>query len=467
MAFDPRRHLSRRIIAASTACFVAVASQVPLVPLLIIIVSQYDSATRTVADISWAASAFHAVSCFNLPAVAYLSLRQSASLLQTLFAAIAILFAILAALLSIYSFTQLWATIHQNSKHNDSSSTLTPLITAGFGMWAACVATQVIFYAIVLWPAPPSSRRDIESSGRDTDLSSSMASVKPDMTLQMAVLASHSRLDSEKRVGPASATPFADPVSPPPSERARQSLDSVFRPMASKTKHLLHRARDSCTLYSSRRPPLDIAGQEDDFGDWDTSGPNDIPQDIYVRSPPRSRLEPIPGSRPVSPAKPLQGPFDDEQDEQQEQQSNTTSQTSLIPSPIAHLYSASPPSETSSLRLSSRSLTSPQDNLEDIDHSKVHPLFRSDSPHPPPQHSTSTRIHGSKRAGEVWTDLPSPTPGSIRFNTAPGYRAESPDPLPPAKSRQGSVRSLRWAREDVPAMPRSASALSTAPEGYV
>lgn len=470
MALDIRRYLPRRSIAAYVACFLAVAFQVALVALLIAVVSRHTSVTSTVAGIVWAAAAIHIVSCLSLPSVAYLSLRRSANLVQTVSIALAILLAILAALLSIYGFTQVWKTVHQHDTQDDSSATVHTLLKAGFAVWGLCVAAQGVFYAIVLGPTDV-AKRDVESSGGETDRSTPVQSNKPSISIQMAVFGSPPRRPFGKTIGPSASSPFTDPSSPPSS--VRHSLDNVLRPMASKTKLLLNRARDSYSLHSSRRPSLDTIGQEDDFGDWDTTGPNDIPQELYVRSPPRTRLEPIPGSRPVSPAKALEGPFHEEDDDRIRQESTANSQISLALAPIAPIYANSPPSETSSLRFSIRSLSSPHPDDEDIDPSKIHPLFRSDSPHPPPQHSTTTRIHGSRRAGEVWTDVPSSVPasGSIRLHSTPpghpGHRAESPGPMTPARSRQGSVRSLRWAREDVPALPRSASALSGAREGFV
>ncbi|KAI7092021.1 hypothetical protein KC356_g48 [Hortaea werneckii] len=96
------------------------------------------------------------------------------------------------------------------------------------------------------------------------------------------------------------------------------------------------------------------------------------------------RLEPIPGSRPVSPAKPLDGPFPETSPEE----------TPLPESPIQSVVSSPWTQRASSDEL-------PPLRRPSTHGSQVHPLFRAESPMPPPLHSPGTVITASPYAGQI------------------------------------------------------------------
>ncbi|KAI5245816.1 hypothetical protein E4T43_03030 [Aureobasidium subglaciale] len=168
---------------------------------------------------------------------------------------------------------------------------------------------------------------------------------------------------------------------------------------------------------SERRP-------SDGFETWNVSPATNTnimePTSVLatLRATQAHRLETIPGSRPVSPAYPLDGPFPDacEQDEEADE---------VPESP------AIPPFAPSLHRR-------PSNQQLNQDQSHIHPLFRSDSPIPSPTASPGTIITSSPFAGQVVS------PSDVTFGS---------------RSRKGSALSSRPTSPN-PSIIRSGSALS-------
>jgi len=120
------------------------------------------------------------------------------------------------------------------------------------------------------------------------------------------------------------------------------------------------------------------------------------------RTPVRTRLETIPGSRANSPARALDGPFP-----VQYQAGSTPlglpnfkSAGSVKPGPyVSHESGSRPPME--------RFITAPMSPqvtpTEEKDESHIHPLFRSASPLPPPTTTAGTVITGAQMGGQYMT----------------------------------------------------------------
>ncbi|KAF2754481.1 hypothetical protein EJ05DRAFT_142904 [Pseudovirgaria hyperparasitica] len=181
------------------------------------------------------------------------------------------------------------------------------------------------------------------------------------------------------------ARPFARdarPVSASASRKSSQSFDSlrssiqqVVRPVTSRSRLV---SKPSTPVGSSSFTSEKSAGerphQSDGFDTWDTSAVEQHYRDALMPSatspnsisgPSRgTALEPIPGSRPASPAKPLDGPF---------------------PSPAGSSHedvvmSPKPPPAIAQLESPTMSQM------------HIHPLFRRDSPTPPPAATPGTVI---------------------------------------------------------------------------
>lgn len=170
----------------------------------------------------------------------------------------------------------------------------------------------------------------------------------------------------------------------------------------------------SCST-SERRP-------SDGFETWnvaptaDTAEAADALTALRIAQP--HRLETIPGSRPVSPAHPLDGPFVEvcEEDEEADEVPESPEFPPFAPS------------------LNRR----PSHQQLNQDQTHIHPLFRSDSPLPSPAASPGTIITSSPFAGQVVS------PSDVAFGS---------------RSRKGSVLSSRPSSPN-PDLTRSGSALS-------
>ncbi|KAK0317186.1 hypothetical protein LTR82_011787 [Friedmanniomyces endolithicus] len=190
--------------------------------------------------------------------------------------------------------------------------------------------------------------------------------------------------------------------------------------MTSKTRLLRHSLLPSdARSYRSGRPTsLDTIRQHDGFETWDTSAVEPVPE---LRSLPPShhhpRLETIPGSRPVSPAKALDGPFP------------SPAQTPLPDSPTAPTAQTAPSADFPTSTLHDLHELPPL-RRPSTHESHIHPLFRSESPNPPPLPSPGTVVTASPLAGQV-----------VSPQHAMGWTLHSTQVWRPG-SRAGSVRSL-------------------------
>ncbi|KAI5357733.1 hypothetical protein Slin14017_G117460 [Septoria linicola] len=221
----------------------------------------------------------------------------------------------------------------------------------------------------------------------------------------------------------------------------RNSASQSLRPMTSKTRLIL---QTSFGPRSSRgtQPDTGIATHPtrstDEFEHWDTSRVKSSFETSYQKKAAVPRLEPIPGSRPVSPAHPLDGPFGGEAEPEEasvavaQPQATTNADIekgSLRNLPRLHTRRGSTPSIASP--------TSPT-----TDQHFIHPLFRSESPNPPPATSPGTVITASPYAGQIFSPefaLQSPR----LLGSRDGSRPVSPALLSPIRSRPGSVKSYR------------------------
>ncbi|TPX14293.1 uncharacterized protein E0L32_005489 [Thyridium curvatum] len=170
----------------------------------------------------------------------------------------------------------------------------------------------------------------------------------------------------------------------------RSSLSNVVRPISSKTRLLPASQRSSRSLRSSRRPTSfestvnrDRSSTDDGFDSWDTSAvdPQNRQTVLDTSSPTPGRfLETI----PASPT------------------------TSRSPSPGTPL-DLEPPRARRRSRSYSPSMPSPRTQGSEFtqqmsaSESHIHPLFRSDSPTPPPNATPGTMVTAAPNAGQVIT----------------------------------------------------------------
>ncbi|KAI6840138.1 hypothetical protein KC340_g4200 [Hortaea werneckii] len=278
--------------------------------------------------------------------------------------------AAVAAVLSIYIF--IWSFV---DKEDDEVNNLA---AGGVATWTISVLLQSAFYIYMLWPSHQHASASAQEFDAAMQRPSPVRSMKRSLSIHLGSLTPTPPKLKWPKNEPYSPADSGYAVSPTPS--LRHSISHAVRPKSSKTR-LLRRSytsgQESPSLYSE---PV----RHDDFENWDTSAI----EEEYMPSPSLSRsikrLEPIPGSRPVSPAKPLDGPFPETSPEE----------TPLPESPIQSVVS-SPWTQRGSID------ELPPLRRPSTHGSQVHPLFRAESPMPPPLHSPGTVITASPYAGQI------------------------------------------------------------------
>ena len=326
--------------------------------------------------------------------------------------------AFIAAVLSIYLFTR---TLQQHDRRHSHA-----LASAGAAFWTMAFTLELGCFVYLLWPQ--TRQEPIPPMEVLADWASPVKLVKSPMSVHLAQLTPPPPPRfSRSKTEPYSPTDSGYAPSPK-SSSFRKSWNLALRPTSSQQMGL-SRARllshpftssdNLHSLYSTRRGSLETIRQPDGFETWDTSAV----QEDFMESPAmhkqKLRLDSIPGSRPVSAAKPLDGPFPATRFSPEE----TPLPESPLHSPLSPTFS-----DTGSMRgFELPSLRRPSSS------SHIHPLFRPECPTPPPLASPSTVILASPFAGQVITPEQATRPGLfIPIGSRPGSM----------KSRACSVRSF-------------------------
>jgi hypothetical protein len=227
-------------------------------------------------------------------------------------------------------------------------------------------------------------------------------------------------------------------LSSPPRTPTSSDAISSFRSSLSRTKLISHqRSFPRRSNNSSIDLPSRDHGSHEAFDSWDTSGVGQQIRDAVLHSSPNSirvaALEPIPGSRPDSPANDLDGPF--------LPQSLYQSSANILDEPFLpqspHQTSSSLPSSPISSPINFSRPTSRHRTPSVEDH--IHPLFRTSSPTPPPTATPGTTVTAAPNAGQVISGrtLSRMRSGSLPSTSSPLAKSQGPDDtpdLPPSPS---------------------------------
>ncbi|KAI9766800.1 MAG: hypothetical protein M1840_006275 [Geoglossum simile] len=295
------------------------------------------------------------------------------------------------------------------------------MLISGFGILGASIFTQIAFYSFLLW-----SLRVVAKQGHPPD---SWNSLEMGVGVQQLVKA------MVKPTPELSWPPSTRSATPSESKRTlRSSLSSAVRPVISRTKLA---NRDSTSLDSgSRDDVLEHGG----FDSWDTSGVGSQARQAVLISSSLAdvehfavgvELEPIPGSRPGSPG------------------SVSHSESS---SDLANVRGPSDP---------------PRSRSQSLREAHIHPLFRSDSPTPPPTASPGTVVRASPLGGQVFN-------GSIQSlkQVQSGIFTSNTSPLVKSHSFDGGIAVQRPSSIEIPPplrdfiLPPSPRSNPTTPNGY-
>ena len=401
-----------------TSTVVASVSQVALIGITFTLATTHIPQDHSIYAIALLASVSNILALVASTATTILYVRRSERRVTLVLYAVFVLLATFAALLSVYTLGGIWNNPQEIRFPTQNFKSAHGLTGLGFAIWVVGVVAQLFLCILFLWPEVKSS--DYPSPAELEDRSSPVRSMKRVISAHLTSIT--------PPPSPSFSTPVSEPLSSAFSDYSvslrssfRQAVSQAMKPVTSKTKLIVQHSlfKDSHCLHSGRDSSLDTARQGDGFVNWDTSAVEVSADHHAIQKSARTRFEPIPGSRPVSPARPLDGPFLGYLNE------------SLIQSLVG-----SPSSETSSLRLSLGH--GPQSS---IDQAHIHPLVRSESPGPPPLTSPGTVITASPYAGQVVSPNHQ-NDVSRRLHSAQSNRAESPCPLSPPRNRQGSCRSF-------------------------
>jgi hypothetical protein len=244
-------------------------------------------------------------------------------------------------------------------------------VGAQIAFWVFSCISQIVLYTSPFWRRQAPRVQEVTSSGPRDSVMSEIRSSQPSRNLFLM-----------EPTMPSSPLAAAQP-SPTFSSRSshslksfRESLRHVVRPATSRTT-LISRAsfsRDARSIYSQSES-FENVSHSDGFDSWDTSSVSLHARDVVMQSAPtRGRtLDPIPGSRPTTPGRPLDGSFLTELPEEDED----------LPHPPKMMPDMSrPPSPA-------------------VSEAHIHPLFRSESPAPPPEATPGTSIIASPLSNQA------------------------------------------------------------------
>ncbi|PPJ55099.1 hypothetical protein CBER1_01513 [Cercospora berteroae] len=217
----------------------------------------------------------------------------------------------------------------------------------------------------------------------------------------------------------------------------RSSVSESLQPMTSKTRLILQSpfgSRSSRGTQASTAVAIHSIRSTDEFENWDTSRVKHSFDTSYRKRSAIPRLEPIPGSRPVSPAHALEGPFSNEPVPEDKPLSDSMGQSPKI-APVAIVEAEKSPirslSPLHTRRGSTPSIASPTSPT--VEH-HIHPLFRSESPVPPPLTSPRTVITASPYGGQIYSPE-----FALQSPRLLGSREGSRPASPAIRSRSGST----------------------------
>ena len=248
-------------------------------------------------------------------------------------------------------------------------------------IWLISILAQVVFYVFIL----SLKRHRNETNGISHEVGMSY----PDSQEMDETSRPGTALTDQTNTHDTTQDWSSQPPTPRNAETTsslRSSITIAVRPSASKTRLLAHKKsyhRDP-KMSTSASSPSSRLSQDSAFDNWDTSSvAPQIRETVHQSSPivrGTTALTPIPGSRSPSPAKALEGPFFFPIPPGS---SSSNPSTSLLPNysrPVTRQRSAS----SESYSLPQRSFSIPEEH--------IHPLFRTNSPTPPPSATPGTTV---------------------------------------------------------------------------
>lgn len=256
-------------------------------------------------------------------------------------------------------------------------------VSGQIAAWAVSCVSQIALYSSPLWNGKVPNVQTVTTSGPRDSVMSEFRSSRPDKLNLAEPTRPLTPPSAYQR--PESLTALPSPTFSTRSSQSlrsfRESLRHVVRPVTSRTTLISQKSftREAPASIYSNRQSVETVSQSDGFDSWDTSSVS-LParESVLQQTAPYrgTTLEPIPGSRPNSPARALDGPFLSELPEEDDED--------LAPPPRMMPDTSRPPSPA-------------------VSEAHIHPLFRSESPSglPPPTATPGTSILASPLSNEA------------------------------------------------------------------
>lgn len=320
---------------------------------------------------------------------------------------------------------------------SNSKSTIHISTETGITVWVLANAVQLGFYALVAFLRFPEHALEQEPS------LGSMGEKRRSGPSRPPSPPSRQRIIGPPYVFAPDMEEITSPSFPPESRRhswrdSLASLHQVVHPSTTSRSRLLGSSRASrssmprdSTSLQSDTGSIANSIRSDYFDSWDTSIAETQTRDTLMAPSPSpipskgTTLETIPGSRSGSPARALDGPFPERPQTALSASSpklDRSSPSISVVQPRRNFSGSRPPSRAASPSLAE---------------AHIHPLFRTDSPTPPPGASPGTVVVASSFSGQVIgqvTSSPRSSLNQIRM------RSSSDTYLPRAPSRTSGNR---------------------------
>ncbi|KAH3955764.1 hypothetical protein HBI56_020460 [Parastagonospora nodorum] len=288
-------------------------------------------------------------------------------------------------------------------------------VVAHIALWAVSCASQIVLYTSAFWsPTAPKLHAITTSGPRD--------SIMSDLRSNRFLMKSN----QPSSLADTMHSPTYSAGSSQSLKSFRDSMRHVVRPATSRTTLIGRTSLTRDASIHSQAESFDHVPHSDGFDSWDTSSVSLQARDAVMQSVSsrRTALDPIPGSRPTTPAYSLEGPFNSELEEDVEE---------LAPPPrMMHDYSR-PSSPANS-------------------EAHIHPLFRSESPIPAPEATPGTNILASPFATQAIT-CPTRSINRIRSNSHLSQAREPKTRGRPSSPHASSRTPSPISRELTPPIP--------------
>ncbi|EAT90987.2 hypothetical protein SNOG_01338 [Parastagonospora nodorum SN15] len=183
-------------------------------------------------------------------------------------------------------------------------------VVAHIALWAVSCASQIVLYTSAFWsPTAPKLHAITTSGPRD--------SIMSDLRSNRFLMKSN----QPSSLADTMHSPTYSAGSSQSLKSFRDSMRHVVRPATSRTTLIGRTSLTRDASIHSQAESFDHVPHSDGFDSWDTSSVSLQARDAVMQSVSsrRTALDPIPGSRPTTPAYSLEGPFNSELEEDVEE----------------------------------------------------------------------------------------------------------------------------------------------------